>query len=140
MPSESMVAAAIKMRDQKVGVLNVLDNDKLVGVVTDRDIVLEYVALGNPEGCVVGDIMETNVITCYDYQSIVEAAAMLGDHQIRQMPVFNKAERLVGMFFLDKIAENYSENLAGETLGEIVEPRDPPNKFYNRSKSSKSKF
>lgn len=140
MPSESMVAAATKMRDQKVGMLNVLDNDKLVGVITVRDIVLGYVALGAPEGCVVSDIMETNVITCYDHQSIVEAAAMLGDHQIRQMPVFNRAERLVGMFFLDTIAENYSEHLAGETLGEIVEPRDTPHKTYDRSKYSKNKY
>lgn len=134
MPSESMVAAAIKMRDQKVGVLNVLDNDKLVGVLTDRDIVLGFVALGMPEDCVVGDIMTTNVITCYEHQTVVEAAAMLGDNQIRQMPVYNRAERLVGMLFLDKIAENYSEHLAGETLGEIVESREPPHKIYNRPK------
>lgn len=123
-----MVAAAIKMRDQNVDVLNVLDNDKLVGVVTGGDIVVKYMALGMPEGCVVGDIMSTKVITCYEYQSIVEAAGMMGDHQIRQMPVYNQAERLVGMLFLDKIAENYSEHLAGETLGEIVESREPPHK------------
>ncbi|MEO1139944.1 MAG: CBS domain-containing protein [Pseudomonadota bacterium] len=126
--SDSIAEAAAKMRDLDVGILSVLENDKLVGVITDRDIVVRFLASGLSDKHVrVGDVMSTQVLMCFENQTIADAAATMGDYQIRRLPVCDRAERVIGMLCLDKIAEDYSEHLAGETLGEIVETRNLPN-------------
>lgn len=122
--SASIAAAAERMRDRDVGILTVLDNDQLVGVITDRDIVVRFVT-GNELAMHVrvGDVMSHDVLICFDRQSVEDAAAAMGDNQIRRLPVCDEAKRLVGILSVDTIAEEYSEHLAGETLGEIVEHR-----------------
>lgn len=125
--SASIVTAATTMRDQCVGFLIVTDEDGLAGVVTDRDIVVRFVSIGGRASNVrVADVMSRNVLKCCWMQTIEDAAAMMGDHQVRRLPVFDDAGALIGVLSLDNIARDYSEILAGETLGEIVEERTLP--------------
>ena len=119
-----IIEAARLMRDRNVGILSVLDADRLVGVITDRDIVVRCIACGaRAEQIGVAAVMSPDPLTCYDQQRIEEAAARMADNQVRRLPVFNDVHWLVGTLSVDLIAEDYSEHLAGETLGEIVERR-----------------
>ncbi len=124
-PTATIDAAARLMRDEAVGMLGVLDDDgALVGVLTDRDIAIRTIAAAEfPGDVVVSESMTTTVIVCYEAQSVEDAAAIMGDNQIRHLPVLDAAGQLVGLFSLDMIAEDVSEHLAGETLGEVVETR-----------------
>jgi len=120
----SIVAAAVRMRDRCSGILAVIDKGRLAGVITDRDIVIRCVAANHPpQESRVADFMTRDVRTCLDSQAIEEAAAVMGDTQVRRLPVYDSSAELVGMLSLDRIAEDGSERLAGETLGEIVEER-----------------
>ena len=90
----SIVDAAAKMRDWNVGLLTVLDQDQLVGVITDRDVVVRVVANGETAPtALVREIMSDEVLICLDKQSIEDAAAIMCDFQVRRLPVFNSAER-----------------------------------------------
>ena len=107
-----------------MGILAVVQNGKLEGLLTDRDIVARYVANIEHQGCgVVGDFMSRDVIACNLDDSIDYAAALMADHQVRRLPVLGPSGSLAGLMSLDAIAEDYSERLAGETLGEVVESR-----------------
>ncbi len=120
----SIAVAAAKMRDRNVGILTVLDQDQLVGVITDRDIVLRVLAVGlTLQGTSIGHVMSSDVTVCFADDSIQRATATMGDHQFRRLPVLDQKNRLKGILSVDGIAEHYSEHLAGETLGEIVETR-----------------
>ncbi|WGW04321.1 CBS domain-containing protein [Tropicibacter oceani] len=120
----TLCAAAQKMRDENVGLLPVLENDHLVGVITDRDIVVRCLAAQlSARQCCVRDVMTCNILSCRDTDPIEAAAARMGDNQFRRLPVHDANQVLVGVLSVDDIAEHYSERLAGETLGEIVEAR-----------------
>ena len=120
----SLTAAAMKMRDEDVGLLIVVENDRVIGVVTDRDIVTRAVASPYPiQTRRVGDVTSRSPQTCRGDQRIDQAAAIMGDFQVRRLPVLDTSDRLIGVLSLDQIAEDFSEHLAGETLGEIVETR-----------------
>lgn len=122
--SACITVAAERMRDRDVGILTVLDHDQLVGVVTDRDIVLRFVTGGEPaRNVLVREVMSPEVLICFGGQTIEYAAITMGDHQVRRLPVCDEAKRLIGILSVDRVAEDYSEHLAGETLGEIVETR-----------------
>lgn len=125
--SASIPEAAAQMRAGHVGCLAVLENGRLVGVITDRDIVMRAVIGGERAMRLrVRDVMSPEVLFCSDRQRVEDAAAALGDHQVRRLPVCDAQARLVGLLSVDRIAEEYSEHLAGETLGEIVETRFGP--------------
>lgn len=126
-PSETIVAAAVNMREQGTGILMVIENGQLVGVITDHDIVTRCVAGGlSPHDCTVAGVMSRDPHTCRETQTMEEAAYAMGDHQVRRLPVCDAAGTPVGILSLSQIAEHYSEHLAGETLGEIVEARSAP--------------
>ncbi len=107
-----------------IGSLPVIDGRKPVGMLTDRDLVLR-VLCSDPQTCAltVGEIMSPQLITCYAHQSVMEAAALMGDAQTWQLLVVDDAGEPVGMLSLGDIAEHVSEELAGQALGEIVESR-----------------
>ena len=100
-----------------------MDLGALVGIVTDRDIVIR--ALGNPDRVIslAREIMTPDPLTCLEDQDVAEAAVIMGDNQIRRLPVLRRDGQLVGVLSLGDIAENFSEGLAGEVLGEVVEGR-----------------
>ena len=116
--------AAALMHVHDIGSLPVIDGRDPVGIVTDRDLVVRVLS-GNlhSRAVTVGEIMSPQLVTCDAHQSVTEAAAIMGDAQIRQLLVVDDAGEPVGMLSLGDIAEHVSEKLAGQALGEIVEAR-----------------
>jgi CBS domain-containing protein len=118
--------AAELMRDRNVGGLPVFQDERLVGIVTDRDIVVRALAAqGVPLGMSteVTAIMSDNVITCFVDKDVEEAAGLMGEQQVRRLLILNRAGAPVGILSAGDIAEHVSEELAGQILGEISEAR-----------------
>lgn len=121
---EAITTAARRMRDDDIGCLLVTHDDQLVGILTDRDLVVRVLAgAADVSRARVEDCMTCDVVICRTSHSVAEAAAIMGDNQVRRLPVRDAFGCLVGVLGLDQIAENFSEQLAGETLGEVVERR-----------------
>ncbi|MCC5962655.1 MAG: CBS domain-containing protein [Rhodobacteraceae bacterium] len=119
-------AAAQQMRAHRVGALPVFHDNRTVGIVTDRDIVIRVIAApgfmrGLETG--VGEIMSPGVLTCFEDQHVTEAAALMGERQVRRLLVLDRAGAAAGIVSVGDIAEHVSEELAGEVLGEISEAR-----------------
>ena len=104
-PEMTVREAAQKMRDGDFGILPIQKNDRLVGVLTDRDIAVRCVAEGNDTNKVhAGEVMTEKVLYCYDDQSLEEVVQNLGDNQVRRLPVMNRQKRLVGILALSDLA------------------------------------
>jgi len=124
-PANSLVEAAQKMKNLDVGPLPVCgDNDRLVGMITDRDITVRAVAEAcDPRTTTVKDVMTPDVVYCFEDQDVQEAARLMKEHQIRRLVVLNRDKRLVGIVSLGDLAvETGDEKLAGETLEQVSEP------------------
>ncbi len=124
-PTDSLHEAAQKMKNLDVGPLPVCDdNDRLVGMITDRDITVRAVAEAcDPGKTVVKDVMTPEVVYCYDDQEVQEAARLMKEHQIRRLVVLDRDKRLVGIVSLGDLAvETGDEKLAGKTLEEVSLP------------------
>ena len=123
-PDDSLKDAAQKMRVRDIGFLPVCDADRLVGAITDRDIVLRSTADGIHPSTMVGrDLMTSPVIYCYDDQDVQEAADLMEEHQIRRVVVVSrKDKRLVGVVSLGDIARNGTKETSAEVLQNVSEP------------------
>ena len=118
-PSDSLRRAAELMEDIDAGVLLVGENDRLVGMLTDRDITLRAVATGlSPEECTVGEVMSPQVKYVYEDQTVEDAARNMSDLKVRRLPVLNRKKRLVGVVSLGDLALN-KESSAGKALKSI---------------------
>jgi CBS domain-containing protein len=114
------------MRADNIGVLPVGENDRLVGMVTDRDIVVRAVAEGRSNGnTAVRDVMSPDVYYCFETDDVEHAAQVMADHQVRRLPVLNRDKRLVGMVALADIGRNDGD-AAKAALEGISEPTDQP--------------
>ena len=123
--NQTIGAATLLMKEFDVGALPVVEPGGIVtGMITDRDIVL---GLANSSGALlsleVSQMMTRTVLRCYADQTVETIAIIMGDNQVRRLPVMDRFERLVGVVSVGDIAEEASEQLAGEVLGEIVETR-----------------
>ena len=126
-PDSTLQQAAEKMKSLDVGSLPVCDNDRLAGMLTDRDITVRSVSDGqDPRTDRVRDAMTPKVIYCSEDQDIAEAAKLMKENQIRRLPVLNRDKRLVGIVSLGDLAvETHDEQLAGSTLEAVSEPSQP---------------
>ncbi|SDO48679.1 CBS domain-containing protein [Paenibacillus sp. yr247] len=119
-PHDSVVAAAKLMRDINCGSIPVCEGKKVVGMITDRDIVISCVAAGkdcNTTHC--HDCMTTNVITCSPDMDAHECARLMSDHQIRRIPVVQNGE-IVGICAIGDLATvHIFVNEAGDALSRI---------------------
>lgn len=120
-PDQSLVDAARLMADCDCGVLPVAENDRLVGMITDRDIVIRGLAEGKSPDTRIQDVMSADVKYCYEDDDIDDVAQNMGDLQVRRLPVVNRDKRLVGIVSLGDIATT-DEEPAGEALSSISEP------------------
>ena len=125
-PDETVHRAAQLMDEFNVGSLPVVDGEKLVGMITDRDIVVRSTAAGQaPATTRVGDVMSTDVRTCYANQSVDDVLGQMGDVQIRRVPVIDQASHsLVGIVSLGDIATKHSGGV-NSALEEISSPSEP---------------
>lgn len=125
-PGDTIRRAAEMMDGLNVGVLPVCDGERLVGMVTDRDITVRATAAGRaPDECRVSDVMSTDVRYCYEDDVVNDVARLMGNMQVRRVPVVDTGNRLVGIVSLGDIATDAKENAAGNTLERISSPSVP---------------
>ncbi|HZP99461.1 MAG TPA: CBS domain-containing protein [Reyranella sp.] len=124
-PYASVCEAAQKMDRLNVGGLPVCDGNRLVGMITDRDIVVRSTSAGeHPEECEVQEVMSSNVRWCYDDEPVEQVQQAMTDMQIRRMPVVDRDKRLVGILTMgDLLTEGAPE--AEGTLKAISQPSEP---------------
>jgi CBS domain-containing protein len=127
-PNASLVEAAQKMRSGDFGVLPVGEGDRLIGMITDRDIAVRCVAEGrDPTNMKVGDAMTRKVLYCYDDQLAREAGEIMVIQKVRRLPVLSRGKRLVGIVSLGDLAKwDSSVGIAGNALREIAHRSSPP--------------
>ncbi|RIK81045.1 MAG: CBS domain-containing protein [Planctomycetota bacterium] len=122
-PDSPLAEAASQMRTMNVGSLPVCENDRLVGIVTDRDITVRATAeCCDPNETTVRDVMTPTIVYAFDDQPVEAASQLMKEHQIRRIAVLNRDKRLVGIVALGDIAIDAPEELTGETLEAISEP------------------
>jgi CBS domain-containing protein len=122
-PAETIRQAAQTMAQLDAGVLPVGENDRLVGMITDRDIAVRAVAAGKAPDTPIRDIMSSDVCYCFDDQDINDVAINMADIQVRRLPVVDRNKRLVGILSLGDIAQTGSQDRpAAEALCGISEP------------------
>jgi CBS domain-containing protein len=127
-PTTTLRAAAQRMKELDVGPLPVCgDDDRLAGMITDRDITVRAVAEGlDPSTTLVQDVMTPNIIYCFEDQDVSDAAHMMEQNQIRRLVVLNRHKRMVGIVSLGDLAVDAGdEELAGHTLEAVSEPALP---------------
>ena len=120
-PHQTIQEAARLMEEIDAGALPVGENDRLVGMITDRDITIRAVAQGLAPDTHVHDVMTQEIHYCFDDQDIEEVAEQMSDLKVRRLPVLDRNKRLVGIVSLGDIAAQHDE-IAGEAISEISEP------------------
>jgi CBS domain-containing protein len=123
----TLQAAAARMKARDIGPLPVCEGDRLVGMLTDRDITVRAIAEGeSPTTIRVRDIMTPDVVYCFEDDLVSEAARVMQEQQVRRLVVLNHDKRLVGIVSLGDLAiETGDDELAGQTLGQVSEPVRP---------------
>ena len=117
--STSAQEAARTMGSENIGSLPIVDGDRLVGVVTDRDLAIRVLAEGKDGGTTVGEIASTDVVTIDPQQSLEEAARLMAEHQLRRLPVVEEDGKLVGIVAQADLAQLGHDALTGETVQKI---------------------
>jgi len=115
-PDETVQQAARTMASADSGVLPVGEKDRLIGMITDRDIAIRGVAQGKGPSAKVRDVMTEDVKYCFDDQEVEEVARNMADIQVRRLPVLNRNKRLVGILSLGDIAISSRSEAAGDAL------------------------
>ena len=121
-PDTSILEIARKMRDDDIGSVPVVENDRLVGMVTDRDIVIRVLAEGRTQSGTARDAMSPGILYCFDDESVEDVLDKMGDQQIRRLPVLNRDKRLVGVVSLGDLSLTGKRKAAGEALQDISQP------------------
>jgi CBS domain-containing protein len=122
-PEQPISAAAKLMADLDIGALPVQENDRLVGMITDRDIAVRAVAVGRGPDTPVGEVMSREIKYCYEDQTVDEVTQNMGELRIRRLPVLTRDKRLIGILSLGDLAiDEGARDEAGEALGGISRP------------------
>ena len=125
--TESITEAAKKMKSLNVGVLPVKEDNKIVGMITDRDMVVRALAENKEAGSViVKDVMSPEIARCSSEDNIEDAADIMKEKKLRRLIVLNSENAPVGIVSLGDIAAKAdSEQLAGQTLEVVSQPCSP---------------
>jgi CBS domain-containing protein len=122
-PELTLEQAAKKMLDLDIGCLPVGKDDRLVGMITDRDIACRAVAKGRePAKTTVADAMSKGISFCFEDEEVGEAAQLMEKKQIHRLPVLNRKKRMVGILSLGNIALHASHELTGEVVEAVSRP------------------
>lgn len=118
---DNVYEVAVKMKELNVGVIPIVNEEKLVGMITDRDIVVRGVAEKNPGSTKVEKIMSNKLVTATEEMTTKEAARLMSEHQIRRLPVV-EGEKLIGIVSLGDFAiHDLTDEQAGHALSDISE-------------------
>jgi CBS domain-containing protein len=121
--ADSTVAEAARlMRDEDAGIVPITEGERLVGVVTDRDIAIKVAAEGkDPQSTKVSEIAASNLVTIDPQQDLDEALQLMAKHQVRRLPVVEEDGRLVGILAQADVARYADPARTGEVVEEISE-------------------
>ncbi len=115
-----VVYAAKMMRDEDVGLAPIVQGDRLVGTLTDRDIAIRVVAEGrDPESTTVREVASTDLVTIDPEQSLDEALRLMAQHQVRRLPVVEEDGRLVGVLAQADVARHGEDRETGQVVEQI---------------------
>ena len=120
-PGQSIRDVAKIMDEIDAGALPVGENDRLVGMITDRDIAIRAVAQGKGPDTPVREVMSKEVKYCYEDEDLEHVARNMGDIQVRRLPVVSRDKRLVGIVSLGDVAQNEDSETTGEATAGISE-------------------
>jgi CBS domain-containing protein len=120
-PNRTIQDAAKLMEKTDCGSLPVGENDKLIGMITDRDIVIRAVAAGLPPSTPIREVMSNEMKYCLEDEDLDDVADNMADIQMRRLPVLNKDKRIVGIVSIGDLARS-DEECAGNALAGIAEP------------------
>ena len=118
-PEQSIRDVAKMMADIDAGALPVGENDRLVGIITDRDIAIRAVAEGKGPDTPVRDVMSTEVKYVYEDEDLEHVARNMGDIQVRRLPVVNREKRLVGIVSLGDVARKEDRRTSGGAIAGV---------------------
>ena len=122
-PNDTLQTAASKMHDRDIGFLPVCDGDRLIGVLTDRDLITRALAEGMESKAMLGrDLVTSPAIYCFEDQSVDEAAKLMHDNQIRRLVILSRDKRMVGVVSLGDLAMNIDDKKSGDVLQSVSEP------------------
>lgn len=124
-PNQSIREVARAMAEIDAGALPVGDGDRLVGMITDRDIAIRAVAEGKSPDTKVRDVMTGEVKYCFEDEDLDKVVSNMGEIRTRRLPVMNRDKRLVGIVSLGDLATMHSAKKAGQALGGVSRPGGP---------------
>jgi CBS domain-containing protein len=120
-PQDSVRQAAEMMAEVDTGALPVGENDRLVGMVTDRDLAIRGLGKGRGPETTVAEVMTREIKYCYDTEDVDDVIDNMADLQLRRLPVLDASKRLVGIVSLSDLADEQARR-AGKALGDIARP------------------
>lgn len=121
-PDQTIREAAQLMADIDAGALPVTEDDRLVGMITDRDIAVRAVAQGKSPDTRIRDVMSPGILYCFDDQQLEDVSRNMGKNQVRRLPVINRDKRLVGILSLGDLASKEDPSAVGRTVSRVSEP------------------
>ncbi len=121
-PTMSLVEIAAKMLSSDIGAIPIGENDRLIGMVTDRDIVIRGVAKGAAiSGLTARDVMTKGIVYCRDDEELDDALRIMEQKKLRRLPVLDENKRMVGMLSLGDLSHAASHELTGELAAAVSE-------------------
>jgi CBS domain-containing protein len=121
-PAQAIREAARLMAECDAGALPVGEDDRLVGVVTDRDIAIRAVAEGKGPDTPVREVMTAQVLYCFEDEALEHVAQNMGEQKVRRLPVLSREKRLVGIVSIGDVSRSAKPNTAGKTVAAISQP------------------
>ena len=116
------IDVAKRMREKDVGAIPVGKRDRLIGMITDRDLTTRVLAEGrDPSVVMAEDVMSRGIIYCRTGETLEDAVRLMEEHKIRRLPVLDDDKRMVGMLSLGDISHKADRGLAGEVLRAVAE-------------------
>jgi|SRR4051812_954993 len=123
-PGDTLEQAARKMEELDVGPMPVCEGNRVVGMLTDRDITVRATAAGcDPKTTLVSDAMSQDIVSCYEDQDVQDAARLMKEKQVRRLLVLSRTNQLVGIVSLGDLATEAGPGAqSGEVLKEVSQP------------------
>lgn len=118
-PDQPICEAARMMAQNDAGALPVRENDRLIGVITDRDIAVRAVAEEKSPRALVREIMSHEILYCYEDEDTESVARNMSENQVRRLPVLNRDKRLVGIVSFGDVSQGVEPSVAGEAIAGI---------------------